>query len=109
MAPHRDYAAMMMCDQQQLGHVRSAPPAGAYTNQQANEQPMMHHSPAALLAPNTKGLLNAPGQNNCFLNSAVQVSEPHLVRRRFLLVACPLPLPPSVPLRLCASGGNRAS
>ena len=23
---------------------------------------------------NTKGLLNAPGQNNCFLNSAVQVS-----------------------------------
>lgn len=23
----------------------------------------------------TKGLLNAPGQNNCFLNSAVQVSH----------------------------------
>ncbi|KAK4012847.1 hypothetical protein OUZ56_025101 [Daphnia magna] len=30
------------------------------------------HSPHQIFAPNTKGLLNAPGQNNCFLNSAVQ-------------------------------------
>jgi hypothetical protein len=29
--------------------------------------------PHQFYAPNTKGLLNAPGQNNCFLNSAVQV------------------------------------
>jgi hypothetical protein len=27
----------------------------------------------------TKGLLNGPGQNNCFLNSAVQVSQPVLI------------------------------
>ncbi|XP_057378229.1 uncharacterized protein LOC130700222 isoform X1 [Daphnia carinata] len=32
--------------------------------------PHHHHQ---IFAPNTKGLLNAPGQNNCFLNSAVQV------------------------------------
>lgn len=30
------------------------------------------------LAP-TKGLLNEPGQNSCFLNSAVQVRELHLL------------------------------
>ena len=36
------------------------------------------HSPHQIFAPNTKGLLNAPGQNNCFLNSAVQVSSSFL-------------------------------
>ncbi|KAH8387294.1 hypothetical protein KR093_006096 [Drosophila rubida] len=28
------------------------------------------------LEPSSKGLLNGPGQNNCFLNCAVQVSRP---------------------------------
>ena len=35
---------------------------------------MMMTSPAEHSFTNNKGLLNAPGQNNCFLNSAVQVS-----------------------------------
>lgn len=30
---------------------------------------------------NTKGLLNGPGQNNCFLNSAVQVSSLNFFHR----------------------------
>ena len=27
------------------------------------------------IEPSSKGLLNGPGQNNCFLNCAVQVSQ----------------------------------
>lgn len=30
--------------------------------------------PETPISSTTKGLLNGPGQNNCFLNSAVQVS-----------------------------------
>lgn len=63
MSPSRDYTTAVMCEP-----YRAAPSYGG----------VEQHSPAALFAPNTKGLLNAPGQNNCFLNSAVQVSEPHL-------------------------------
>ncbi|XP_046455507.1 uncharacterized protein LOC124202990 isoform X3 [Daphnia pulex] len=50
-----------------------------YGQQQQQQQTSEHqrvteHSPHhQIFAPNTKGLLNAPGQNNCFLNSAVQV------------------------------------
>jgi hypothetical protein len=41
----------------------------------SEHQRVTEHSPHhQIFAPNTKGLLNAPGQNNCFLNSAVQVS-----------------------------------
>lgn len=42
-------------------------------------------SPAFIMAPrksmtvSTKGLLNMPGQNNCFLNSAVQVRNLHIL------------------------------
>lgn len=43
-----------------------SPPSAAYHGH--------HPTPPYSYAPNTKGLLNAPGQNNCFLNSAVQVS-----------------------------------
>lgn len=32
----------------------------------------------------TKGLLNGPGQNNCFLNSAVQVINPFKIYFYFL-------------------------
>lgn len=32
-------------------------------------------SPGTPVASTTKGLLNGPGQNNCFLNCAVQVSQ----------------------------------
>jgi hypothetical protein len=56
-------------------------PRESYGNQpqhQTSEHQQMRvteHSPHhQIFAPNTKGLLNAPGQNNCFLNSAVQVS-----------------------------------
>ncbi|KAH8400063.1 hypothetical protein KR215_006302 [Drosophila sulfurigaster] len=31
------------------------------------------------LEPSSKGLLNGPGQNNCFLNCAVQVSQDYLL------------------------------
>jgi len=34
----------------------------------------------------TKGLLNGPGQNNCFLNSAVQVSQRVLLFRRVAVI-----------------------
>jgi hypothetical protein len=47
----------------------------------SNKPPMMRNFPMNFFtSPNqhqltdTKGLLNGPGQNNCFLNCAVQVS-----------------------------------
>ena len=41
--------------------------------QQQHQLAEMTSSRPEQFFPNTKGLLNAPGQNNCFLNSAVQV------------------------------------
>lgn len=39
------------------------------------ESGFLHFNPRnSISITNTKGLLNMPGQNNCFLNSAVQVS-----------------------------------
>ena len=40
---------------------------------------LMMTSPSEHSFPNNKGLLNAPGQNNCFLNSAVQVQSTILI------------------------------
>ncbi|KAG9346886.1 hypothetical protein JZ751_005813 [Albula glossodonta] len=47
------------------------------------------------LAP-TKGLLNEPGQNSCFLNSAVQVSPPSAVPLPLYLCTC-IPVEPEQP------------
>jgi hypothetical protein len=53
--------------------------------QTSEHQRVTEHSPHhQIFAPNTKGLLNAPGQNNCFLNSAVQVSFKHFFFYFFL-------------------------
>ena len=50
---------------------REYQPNGDQHGRVSQHSPHQHHQ---IFAPNTKGLLNAPGQNNCFLNSAVQVS-----------------------------------
>ena len=49
-------------------------PRESYGNQPHQTSEHQHSPHHQIFAPNTKGLLNAPGQNNCFLNSAVQVS-----------------------------------
>jgi hypothetical protein len=49
---------------------------------------------------NSKGLLNAPGENNCFLNSAVQVRLISFnIMQPFFLIA--LPRNPFHPRPLC--------
>ena len=50
------------------------PTRESYGNQPHQTSEHQHSPHHQIFAPNTKGLLNAPGQNNCFLNSAVQVS-----------------------------------
>ena len=58
---------MMMTPYNTMNHHRNnAAAATAVASMEATP-------PHQFYAPNTKGLLNAPGQNNCFLNSAVQV------------------------------------
>lgn len=37
-----------------------------------------HHSKKTMNATGTKGLTNRPGENNCFLNSAIQVNNENI-------------------------------
>ena len=52
-------------------------------NHRSGNNAMEATPPHQFYAPNTKGLLNAPGQNNCFLNSAVQVRIRQRQRQRW--------------------------
>lgn len=78
MAPNRSALG------QHLSYLYSSPPAqlqklmlsGVKAQTPSGQVLRVHHGPSPSMDGPSKGLLNGPGQNNCFLNCAVQVSAP---------------------------------